>query len=334
MGTIHQLELIVERLQNCPRNLVRVELTMFRDQIESNPGMLTALQQIILSNEAALGGGPKAATLVNSIGSSGYSNLRFANTPALRAALGYQVCTVLLDSDFGKDIDFDTKVVKLGSHYASSQNPLSNPDNYSHAIKVFSMVFLRPLVSYLDGAMQTEERILFLLSRYKQRREWFTDAADIDVGHGDREDGETGLKKDILRYLFDNGVEFSVESQTPPGGGKVDVLAVLPDLGPLPIEVKVHDGENRNAVHVSRGIAQAADYGRKFNSLNAYFFVYNIAKDKVVTISGDRIGPNVTRRHIGGIYVHSVVANLQITLPSSKASELQTIEIPVPTPSA
>lgn len=40
-------------------------------------------------------------------------------------------------------------------------------------IKTFADVFLVSLVEHLKGGMDLEERLLWLLVRYKQRVEWF-----------------------------------------------------------------------------------------------------------------------------------------------------------------
>ena len=143
-------------------------------------------------------------------------------------------------------------------------------------------------------------------------------------------DLEDRLKKDLLKYLFDNDIEFSIESQEPSGGGKVDILPVLPDRGHLPVEVKVFDGDSRNRSYVSNGLAQAAEYGRKFNKPSAYYFVYNVAENRKLWIPGIETGRNVVKTNVGGIDVYSIVANLRITLPPSRAAEVEQVEIPLP----
>jgi hypothetical protein len=169
--------------------------------------------------------------------------------------------------------------------------------------------------------------MVVLLGRYKQRAEWFP-SEELEKATAER--GERDLKRDFLRYLFDSGIDFSVEAEVPPGGGEADVLPVLRDKGPLPIEAKVHDGATRGASYVSRGLSQAAEYGHKFNARNVYYLVYNVAENTVLDMPGTATGSHVYRTDTGGVVIHSAVANLRNTLPASKASELKHIAIGFP----
>ena len=300
---------------------------MFRDLLEGDASLITVVREIIAKHESDLGA--KARDIVSAGSSSDWTDLSFAHTPALRAAVGYQVCCSLLDGNLTPG-QFGRRLTKLGWYYAAHQNPLDDGLCHARMIKVFAQIFLRPLVSYIDGVMEVENQILFLLSRYKQRSEWFFDktalAADIEIGG----DLEKRIKKDLLRYMFDNGIEFSVESGVAQGGSAVDILPVVADWGQLPIEVKVFDNETRDAAYVSRGLAQAADYGRMFNKPLAFYFIYNVANNNVLTIAGTNSIHNVVDTVVSNTSVHTAVANLSRTISSSQASKLETVDIPLP----
>jgi hypothetical protein len=327
MSTIHQLETILERLKRCPLNLVRVELEMFLNTLKSDVNLITPIMEIINSNQEALGA--KASTLVTNIGSSSWADLGFANSAPLRAVVGYQLCECLLSERHpfkcGKNI------VQIGNYYGSYQGK-SGQLHPSDAISVFSEVFLDPLVSYLHNAVELRHRILMLLSRYKQRGEWFSDNTKVNAILKNKTGNiENALKMDFLLYLFDNGIDFSIESESPPGGGEVDVLVVLPELGPLPIEVKVFDGAKRNASYVSGGLAQSCEYARKFNSSEAYYIVYNVAENKIPLIPGISSGPNVVSTQLMSITIHSIIVNLCMTIPASRAKSLKSVNVQLPT---
>lgn len=165
----------------------------------------------------------------------------------LRAAVGYQVCECLLGER--EAIMCGKKIIQPGGYYAAYQRTRGEAAP-ANAIRVFSEVFLHPLVSYVRGALEIQDQVMLLLSRYKQRSEWFPDDGLIRAAQAGTRGLENRLKKDFVRYLFDNGMVFSVESQAPPGGGEADVLPVLPDVGPLPIEAKVFDGKSRNQSYI------------------------------------------------------------------------------------
>jgi len=328
MGTVQDLEIILERFKRSPLNVARSELEMFRRTLERDHVFLTVIEKVIQTEQEALGA--KAATLVKDPQHSMWADLAFATTPPLRAAVGYQVCLCLLES-YKKPDEFGSKLTALGLFYLDHQGLNVQNPSYLDCMKVFAEVFLEPLVVYLRSGLEIEERVLSLLSRYKQRSEWF--GIDLSMGTGDKEDNiefEKRLKKDILRYLFDNGIDFSVESQIPAGGGKVDILPVLRDWGQLPIEVKVFDGKSRSRQYISSGLAQAADYARKFNKSSAYYIVFNLQEDSVLIIPGSAIGRSIIRTTIHGVDIYSAVCNLGIKLPSSEAAKLQRIEVAIP----
>lgn len=325
MSTIEQLETILARLENCPLNLVRVELEIFQNTLRSDAHLTTVLEEIVRSNEVVLGA--KISTLVGNIGSSIWTALSFANTEPLKAATGYLLCVNLLGER--DSIKCGRNVFQIGAHYGAYLG--SRDTSPAHAIKVFSEIFLRPLVSYLHCGLELQHQILQLLSRYKQRSEWFPEEDLAQAASSTKGELEKKLKRDFLRYLFDNGIDFSVESEVPPGGGEVDVLPIVPGMGFLPIEVKVFDGQNRGAPHITKGLAQTCDYARKFNSPRACYVIYNVAENTVLSLPGTPTGPNVISVQINEVTIFSIIANLCIILRASEAKNLRTVDIPLPT---
>lgn len=326
MNTIQQLEIILARFERCPLNLVRVELEMFVRTLKSDPNLNTVMTKIILSNERELGA--RASTFVNNISSSSWTDLSFASSAALRAAVGYQLCECLLGEP--NPIKCGKNVVQIGAFYSAYQGK-SGQVPQSDLISVFSEVFLHPLVAFLRGSLELHHRILLLLSRYRQRSEWFIEEEKINAILENKGEIEKQLKRDFFLYLFDNEIDFSIESEVPVGGGEVDILATLPDLGYLPIEVKVFDGEKRNASYISAGLAQTCDYARKFNSADAYYIVYNVANNKLLSLPGISNVSNVISVNMAPVTIHAIVINLRITLPASRAAKLESVVITLPT---
>lgn len=324
MNTIGRLELLLKGFTNCPLNLARVELETFNNVLKLDAHLMVILTEVISSNEDKLQ--VKASNIVSDVRTSSWTDLSFANSAKLRAAVGFQVVQSLLGEQ--NALKCGKKVMTIGAFYSAYQGGRGEPSPVD-AIRVFSEVFLHPLVDYLHGAVEVHGQMLVLLSRYKQRGEWFPDKEIIKSIKSGAVISEQELKRDFLRYLFDNEIEFSLEAETPIEGGEVDVLPILPDLGVLPIEVKVFDGKSRNKAYISAGLAQASDYARKFNRPNAYLVIYNIAKDTVLTVPGTTVGPNVVTIPIQGVATYSVVVNLNRTLQSSKAQGLKSVEIPV-----
>ncbi len=85
-----------------------------------------------------------------------------------------------------------------------------------------------------------------------------------------------------------------------------------------------------NAPAWQAGLAQAADYARKFSKPTGYYVVFNLKQDSVLNMPGAKISSNVTRTSVQGTEVITFVSNLRITLPSNQAAQLENIEVPVP----
>ena len=234
MDTVSQLEAVLGRLDKCPLNVVRSEIDMFSTLLKQDVGLATLMDDLVRRHEAELGA--RVSTITSDARSSSWSDLGFANTPSLRAAVGYQACESLLNEK--SPIKFGKAVLSVGQFYWTYQGGRGEASPVE-GIRVFADVFLAPLLGYLRGAMDTHARIVLLLSRYRQRAEWFPDEAQLGAA-GPTNEAE--LRRDFLRYLFDNGIDLVVEAETPDGGGKVDVLPSLRDEGMLPVEVKVFDG--------------------------------------------------------------------------------------------
>lgn len=326
MSTISELEIILSRLEKCPLNLFRVELEMFLNILKSDTNVNSVISHIIISNQKELG--MKASNIVKDIQSSNWSDLSFANSAALRAAVGYQVCECML-GDLNP-ITCGKKAVVIGSKYAAYRGTTRNFQP-AEAICVFSEIFLQPLVSYIRSAFELHHRILLLLSRYRQRSEWFRDDAKVNTVLENKGEIEKQLKREFFLYLFDNGIDFSIESESPSGGAEVDVLAVLPELGPFPIEVKVFDGNKRDIAYISGGLAQAREYARIFNSSEAYYIVYNVSENTRIVLPGISNESHVVKIQLSSITINSIVINLRTTYPASRAKYLNSVNIPLPT---
>lgn len=325
MSTVSELEIILSRLEKCPLNLFRVELEMFFNILKSDINLNSVMLHIIAANQNTLGA--KAADLVNDIQNSIWTDLSFANSAALRAAVGYQVCERMLGDT--NPLKCGKNAVAIGTKYAAYRGT-SQGITHSDAISIFSEIFLQPLISYIRSGLEIHHRIILLLSRYRQRSEWFIDEAKVNSILKSQSEIEKQLKRDFFLYLFDNGINFSIESESPAGGAKVDILAVLPELGPLPLEVKVYDGDKRDITYISGGLAQAREYARIFNSSEAYYIVYNVSKDTRLVLPGVSGENNVIQTEISSITVNSIAINLRTTLPASMAKNLIPVNIPLP----
>jgi len=324
MATIEDLQIIMDRFTRSPVNLARVELEMFRRTIEQDPILWLPIERIMHTSGDMTGS--KVATLIKDPQGSIWGDLHFAAIPELRALVGYQFLIILLESCKKTD-EFVNKIISLGRYYWAYLGLANQNPSFLDCLKVLAGIFLDPLIIYLRSGMAIEEKLMSVLGRYRQRAEWF--GLEVEYDPADHE-LEQKLKKDLLKYLFDSGFDFSVESQIPSGGGKVDILPIIAGWGQLPVEVKVFDGRSRPHQNISSGLAQAADYARKFSKPTGYYIVFNLKQDSVLNMPGAKLGSNITKTNMQGVEVITFVSNLRMTIPSSHAAHLETIDVPPP----
>jgi len=299
---------------------------MFLNILKSDTNLNSVISHIIISNQSELAS--KTANIVKDIQSSTWVDLSFANSAALRAAVGYQVCECMVSNT--NPMTCGNKAVAIGTKYAAYMGT-SQGIKLAEAIRIFSEIFLEPLVSYLRGGLELRHRILLLISRYRQRSEWFKDDTKVNTILENEGEIEKQLKREFFLYLYDNGIDFSIESESPEGGAEVDVLITLPELGPFPIELKVFDGIKRDSAYISGGIAQAHEYARTFNSSEAYYIVYNVSENTRIVLPGISNENQIIKIQLSSITINSIVINLRTTFPASRAKYLNSVNIPLPT---
>lgn len=242
--------------------------------------------------------------------------LRLPTDDAQRAALYYRLLSVFADPDPSVQIP--------GFHMIF--DPVSNRIQ-DHINDFFEQVLI-PLYGYLDERIDEGDLLLYMLCRYQRDCGWFRcrDLAQLIAG-GESSKLEGSLDKHLRQWLFREGVDYPF-STPHSSSGRADIV-VWHGETPLPIEVKVFDGEHRDRGHVSQGLWQAfryaSDYGRPFG----YLVLFNTTSDIIVFdhASGD-VPPCVP---VGDRSVFAVTVQVQPpTSTASKEHPQRTVRIPVP----
>jgi hypothetical protein len=327
MNELAEIKLIIDRFDHSPLNLVPTELETLLKVIQRNPYLAAIIANLRLRNDSIIGA--RAADIVKNGPSSHWLNLEYANSAELRATVGYQVLEILVDLH---DHSICQKRVWVIAEYYCNQSlgpyKIHSPID---ATREFSNIFLKPLVSYLEASHTLEDDIVFKLSRYKQRCESFPEQDFIDQALDPmKPQFEKRLRKDLLRYLFDANLVFSVESEPVSEHSKVDILQVQPGQRFMPVETKVHDGKNRDLAYISQGVAQIIDYGRRFGTRLACYLVYNVHENTQLLFGAPQVIPGVFRATSKGIDVLAISINVMINLSSSDAYNIKTIEVTIP----
>jgi hypothetical protein len=143
----------------------------------------------------------------------------------------------------------------------------------------FTEMFVRPLYNYLVHQIEFSSMTLYLLLRYKCWAEWF-EVKRLREIYSD--EGETGLDRDLRRFLFESGIDYPFSQPDVPGG-RVDIVAGLETGDALVSEVKVWDSDKNYKVdRVCDGLRQVMHYATKYGKDRGYVVVFNLDPEPLV----------------------------------------------------
>jgi len=115
--------------------------------------------------------------------------------------------------------------------------------------------------------------MLALLIRYKHRSEWFHREQLWSLSQAERR-GEKLLALDLYSYLYDQGIDFTIEPSSITG--EVDLIAAQDTLDPLLLDTKIFDGDSRGKQYIRKGFAQLYTYTQQYNQPFGYLVIYKI----------------------------------------------------------
>jgi len=108
--------------------------------------------------------------------------------------------------------------------------------------------FFEPVYVYITEKVGSMDLLQYLLLRFKFKSEWFKKQDLYDSCCRDTTRGEETLDKALRSYLFDQGIDFPFSKPKSPSG-EVDIISLIKQE-PIPLEVKVFDGDGRNRSYV------------------------------------------------------------------------------------
>jgi len=142
------------------------------------------------------------------------------------------------------------------------------PSKYDEGLELIRDVAVAGLYEYLDEQIDARNALYSVLLKYRTRCEWFRRERLRAVVRGlEGKKGERALAVDLQEYIFNQGVEFSIEPQS--ASGEVDLLLrdvdgrflvidakyVAADAPPSEVKRKIAEGLHQ----VSR---YCSDYGQ------------------------------------------------------------------------
>lgn len=181
-----------------------------------------------------------------------------------------QAARVLLGKCNGASLDQSLES-ELGRIYTGGSNKMTE------RFDAFRQ-FIDPLIYYLEEHLDDQRAILDLLKRYKYRCEWFHRKRLYDLWNNNTQVGEKMLKIDMFDYLYDQGLDFTIEPESI--SGKPDLIAAQNSKDPLIADAKIFNpSKSKNLDYLREGFNQVYIYTCDFNEPFGYLIVFKTCEN-------------------------------------------------------
>ncbi|MBI4810370.1 MAG: hypothetical protein HY800_02800, partial [Ignavibacteriales bacterium] len=188
---------------------------------------------------------------------------QFGETEAESAAIGYAVLRYLAEKCDLQNIEY--------SEFAKACGVYSK---YDELIEVVRDIFLEPFYEYIDEALDDQRAMLNLLYRYKQRSKWFHRTRLWELSQSETKKSEKSLALDLYSYLYDQGIDFTIEPSSITG--EIDLIAAQGSEDPLLVDTKIFDAVDRSKSYIRKGFNQIYTYTQQYNEPFGYLVIFKI----------------------------------------------------------
>ena len=222
------------------------------------------------------------------------------------------------------DLDF----YQLLAVYLTREEYSLRTSSNKNPLEAIKEIAIRDLYEYLDEHLDGINSVNGILQKYKQSAEWFQKQAlqqIVENGYGGKT-GERALALHLQQYVFDQGVEFTVEPTS--ASGEVDLLLRDPfgqfiiidakyvkrDIAPSAITRKIAEGFN-----------QVARYCDDFNQPEGFLTVF-VDDDRSILIDLEQ-NDGFRYFNIGGNIIYYSEINIAERPSASESGKARQIHI-------
>lgn len=204
----------------------------------------------------------------------------------------------------------------------NAQNGWMVPHGFSHEqnldsqLRDFNDIAVEPLIDYLDERLSAETDLLYLFERYRRQVHWFEQDRLWAEYSSDVSNGEAVYDRHLRRFLFEQGVDFPFSQVSSPSG-RADITLVDQTEQPLPLEVKLFDGNRYGVSYIAKGLGQAYRYAEDYDQPEGYLVVLNLTDDVIELPTDDPLAGWPPRIQVEDRAVFIVVVQ---AAPRAKAS--------------
>lgn len=158
-------------------------------------------------------------------------------------------------------------------------------------------IFLEPFYEYIDEQLDDQRAMLNVLLRYKHRSEWFYRDYLMKLASEESRKAEKLLALNLYSYLYDQGIDFSIEPSSI--SGEVDLIGAQGSEDPLLADTKIFNGDERGKAYIRKAFNQIYTYTQQHNEPFGYLIIFKITdKDlRFLLSTQSRNIPVVTHNH-------------------------------------
>jgi hypothetical protein len=204
-------------------------------------------------------------------------------------------------------------------------------NHYQDIFNDFFEQVLVPLCSYIDERIDDGDLLLYMLTRYQREGAWFEHQSLCKLAEqSDSRKLEEAMDSHLRAWLFREGIDYPFSKPHSPSG-EADII-VWHGEEPLPIEVKVFDGRDRDCGHVKQGLWQAYRYAADYSKPFGYLVVFNTSGD-ILSFEGNAAAEGPPCVPVGDRNVFAVTVSASPKHgTASKEKPVKTHIVPLPKP--
>lgn len=137
----------------------------------------------------------------------------------------------------------------------------------------FRDLFVEPLYDYIDETLDESGSILHLLRKFKHKCEWFQRKKLFELWQDNTEKGEYLLTLNLYEFLFDQGIDFSIEPTS--ASGEADLVTAQASDTRVIADAKIFNPEKSKGKHyLAKGFQQIYTYTLDYNEPYGFLIIF------------------------------------------------------------
>lgn len=194
-----------------------------------------------------------------------------ADTELKHSATCYFLLRHCIDQKDDVDIEY---------HITSNFTRSSYADDVHESRDRFHSTVVESLYEYIDENLDDQRAILALLRRYKYRSEWFNRSELYNRWNSDTQKGEASLAYNMYEYLFDQGLDFTIEPRS--ASGEADLVSAQTGDERLVADAKIFNpSKSKGLSYIADGVSQIYDYTCDYNQNFGYLIIFKTCRNEL-----------------------------------------------------